>query len=1067
MTTSNITQQKYTVTVTEGDTTVVTVKAVGPQGSDGTLAAGDVGDFTVSVAGNGAQSAVINSGAINNSKVADNAAIAGSKISPVFTSPISQSGSGANTFGANIQINTNFPAISLNDSDSENDFQIINANGLFKIKDFDRSVDVFTIEGRSGESNYGEIGIAGNILVTGDLVLTDQNPSLFFTEVGANPDYKVFVNSGNFKITDETNSADRFVINTDGHIDFLTNVDFASGIDVTGEIHGTSHLDLPNNAVLKLGDNDELTIFYNQPNGNSIIRETGNGILSLQTNGSQISFWDSTNQVLMAEFNTGGSCTFRHGVTTRLATSSTGINVTGNITSTAGLDVTGGDITGVLGSAVTGTTQSASDNSTKIATTSYVDTAVSNLVNEAPNTLNTLNELAAALGDNPNFATTVTNSIADKLPLAGGTLTGQLSISNHLRVQGFIVKLGSGSHFDGTLTNSDISNTAGIVGSKINPNFGSSTVVGGELFVGNTNFSHTKISVPTVNSSPLARIETANIIITGLDDVNTSYRLTPSDGSNQVFNQYLKDYGSGDNTVRAAVSAWGSDSAPVNFIKQPVLSTDSLSINDILYVNSENNRVGIGTTDPQADLHIKSASDCILMLQGDSGNEQGNEHNNPYILFLQDGSNQNSVIGMNPFNVSGENNSLVLANSTGSNGGIVFKTGTSAPYTNAVARMEIKTDGDVDITNNLQVDGTGTFDSGLTVKDASGSDPTAIFKHSNINVLGEVFRIARTDNHTIRYHSIKAQSGSDAVDNLISFHLHDGSGDPYTGQQEVLKLQGTKQVTVAGNLDVGEGVDVTGSITIPDATITDGIPNNAIKIGNATDGDLIIYHDSLNSYIQEIGTGNLFIDASYFTFRSGGGDTIATFSHGTGAAGGCRLHYGGASTPKLATSANGVDVTGNVVATGALRNSVPTDFWNTTNTFVDVGDLGHISTHGSYEFTLTSGGYRRQVGGVAKWKDVAIDGVSGFGCQVALAPKTGKIHLRSNSGLSTDDNNPDNAGLTDRLVVSTTGVDVTGKATVTESAAIGDTNLRKITTSTSAPTSSDGSVGDIWIVYPS
>ena len=59
--------------------------------------------------------------------------------------------------------------------------------------------------------------------------------------------------------------------------------------------------------------------------------------------------------------------------------------------------------------------------------TSYADTAVSNLVAAAPATLDTLNELAAALGDDPNFATTVTNSIATKLPLAGGTMTGTLS----------------------------------------------------------------------------------------------------------------------------------------------------------------------------------------------------------------------------------------------------------------------------------------------------------------------------------------------------------------------------------------------------------------------------------------------------------------------------------------------------------------------------------------------------------------------------------------------------------------------------------------------------------------
>ena len=63
------------------------------------------------------------------------------------------------------------------------------------------------------------------------------------------------------------------------------------------------------------------------------------------------------------------------------------------------------------------------------ATQSYVNTQVSNLVDSAPSTLDTLNELAAALGDDANFSTTVTNSIATKLPLAGGTLTGKLTIS--------------------------------------------------------------------------------------------------------------------------------------------------------------------------------------------------------------------------------------------------------------------------------------------------------------------------------------------------------------------------------------------------------------------------------------------------------------------------------------------------------------------------------------------------------------------------------------------------------------------------------------------------------------
>ena len=69
-------------------------------------------------------------------------------------------------------------------------------------------------------------------------------------------------------------------------------------------------------------------------------------------------------------------------------------------------------------------TASAGTNTTQIATTAFVSTAVSNLVDSAPGTLNTLNELAAALGDDANFSTTVTDSIATKLPLAGGTMSG-------------------------------------------------------------------------------------------------------------------------------------------------------------------------------------------------------------------------------------------------------------------------------------------------------------------------------------------------------------------------------------------------------------------------------------------------------------------------------------------------------------------------------------------------------------------------------------------------------------------------------------------------------------------
>ena len=58
----------------------------------------------------------------------------------------------------------------------------------------------------------------------------------------------------------------------------------------------------------------------------------------------------------------------------------------------------------------------------------YVDTQITNLIAAAPGALDTLDELAAALGDDASFATTVTNSLAAKLPLAGGTMSGAIAM---------------------------------------------------------------------------------------------------------------------------------------------------------------------------------------------------------------------------------------------------------------------------------------------------------------------------------------------------------------------------------------------------------------------------------------------------------------------------------------------------------------------------------------------------------------------------------------------------------------------------------------------------------------
>jgi len=82
--------------------------------------------------------------------------------------------------------------------------------------------------------------------------------------------------------------------------------------------------------------------------------------------------------------------------------------------------------------ALTGTptapTAAANTNTTQIATTAYVQTEITDLIASAPGALDTLNELAAALGNDASFSTTVTNSLAAKLSLSGGTMTGAIAM---------------------------------------------------------------------------------------------------------------------------------------------------------------------------------------------------------------------------------------------------------------------------------------------------------------------------------------------------------------------------------------------------------------------------------------------------------------------------------------------------------------------------------------------------------------------------------------------------------------------------------------------------------------
>lgn len=116
--------------------------------------------------------------------------------------------------------------------------------------------------------------------------------------------------------------------------------------------------------------------------------------------------------------------------TTKIATTAyvkaqgylTSVPVTSVAGKTGAVTLVVGDVSGaapLASPALTGTptapTATTATNSTQIATTAFVQAVVSALIDAAPGTLDTLNEIAAALGDDPNFAATITTELATKL----------------------------------------------------------------------------------------------------------------------------------------------------------------------------------------------------------------------------------------------------------------------------------------------------------------------------------------------------------------------------------------------------------------------------------------------------------------------------------------------------------------------------------------------------------------------------------------------------------------------------------------------------------------------------